>query len=76
VAELIRVRSTVKSPEHINDGATTHPSARLLSVLDGPKYQKVLHGPLIAGHIGLDRMRKECLHFAGWLKRLDRLAPL
>ena len=62
----------VSSPEHINDGPDTHPSARLLRQLPG--YRKVRHGLAVAARIGLDRIRAECRHFAAWLARLEALA--
>ncbi len=72
---LLALRDSVASPEHINDGPTTHPSARL-STLRKPRYSKTLHGPLAAASIGLDRMRRECTHFASWLERLAGLSVL
>jgi hypothetical protein len=75
VSSLTGVRALANGPEYIDDGPTTHPSARL-SILDNPRYRKVLHGPLITAQIGLERIRAECAHFASWLHRLERLAPL
>lgn len=60
-------------PEDINDGPLTAPSKRIIAAMPG--YQKPVHGPLIACDIGLDVMRRECPHFAGWLRRLEFLAP-
>ena len=75
-AEPLRaVRAGVISPEHINDGAETHPAARLRKLL-GPQFEKVLHGPAAAARIGLDRIRDECKHFGSWLARLEALPPL
>lgn len=68
-------RGSADSPEHINDGLNTHPSARLKTLLK-PRYEKVLHGTAIAMRIGLDRIRAECLHFANWLSRIENLSPL
>jgi hypothetical protein len=72
---LESARSSASSPEHINDGQDTHPSARLKNLLR-PSYQKVLHGTALATRIGLDRMRAECMHFANWLNRIENLSPL
>jgi Domain of unknown function (DUF4276) len=69
-----RARTAAKSPEHINDGAETHPSARLRVLR--PSYDKVLHGVALAERIGLDRIRAECAHFAAWMSRLEALEPL
>lgn len=70
--ELRNVRAAVETPEHINDGQTTHPSARLKTVLH-PPYDKVLHGVSITRRIGITRIRQECLHFSSWLTKLETL---
>ena len=70
------MRESVATPEHINDGATTHPSARLGRVLTQPGYDKRLDGPTVASLIGLGRIRAECRHFAQWLGRMEALPPL
>ena len=75
VSALQVARDSVPSPEHINDGPTPHPSARLPALLS-PRYDKVLHGGLIAARIGLAQIRKECAHFAAWPERLEGLPPL
>lgn len=75
LVQLRNVRAAVETPEHINDGEITHPSARLESALH-PPYQKVLHGVSITRRIGLTRMRQECLHFASWVTKLETLPPL
>ncbi len=71
---LRQVRQAAASPEHINDGHTTHPSARLRAALQS--FEKVLHGPAAARAIGLTRLSRECRHFGAWLGRLEQLAPL
>lgn len=73
--ELVTTRQTAISPEHINDGPDTHPSARLQR-LARPRYQKVTHGAAISARIGIHRMRAECRHFDQWLERLEHLSPL
>ena len=70
-ARLQSMRDSVQSPEHINDDAQTHPSARL-KVLN-PRYRKVRHGSLVTKAIGLARIRQECLHFNQWLTSLESL---
>jgi hypothetical protein len=69
-----QARATAESPEHINDGAHTHPSARLQEFR--PRYIKPLHGVALIERIGLDRIRAECTHFDIWLSRLEALMPL
>ena len=75
VGALRQVRQAAPSPEHINDGQDTHPSARLRQVL-GASYQKVLHGVAVSAQIGLEHIRAECHHFGRWLTRLEELPPL
>lgn len=70
-AKLQSVRDEAPSPEHINDDARTHPSARLKILM--PRYRKVRHGILVSKAIGLDRIRKECSHFNRWLTSLESL---
>ena len=73
VEQLRKVRQAAASPEHIDDGADSHPSARL-KVLPG--YRKVRHGVDVIRHIGLDTVRSECQHFGQWLARIEHLQPL
>lgn len=75
VGQLEDACRRAQSPEHINDGRDTHPSARL-ERLSGPKYRKVLHGIAVSKRIGLNQMRAECRHFDQWLKRLEDLPAL
>ena len=71
--ELAAARRAAASPEHINDGRDTHPSARLARLAG---YDKVRDGPALAERIGLDRIRRECAHFGEWLTRLESLPVL
>ncbi len=73
--QLEEARQFATTPEHINDGSKTHPSARLRNLLR-PRYNKVRHGNAVSARIGIDRMRAECSHFGGWLARVERLPPL
>lgn len=72
--ELRKARDRSPSPEHINDGRLTHPSARL-TVLK-PRYVKPLHGSQIAASIGVATIRSECRHFGEWMTRLESLTPI
>ncbi len=65
---LHAIRASVATPEDIDDGPDTAPSRRILRCC--ADYQKVVHGVLIAEHIGLDTMCRECPRFAAWLARL------
>ena len=71
---LEAARRGAQSPEHLNDGPSTHPSARLRQQLTG--YRKVQHGLAVAARIGLDRIRAECRHFGAWLARIEALAAV
>ena len=75
VGQLEAARRSVRSPEHINDGPETHPSARLENLLR-PRYNKVRHGRAVSARIGIDRMRAECAHFDDWMARVETLPPL
>lgn len=73
LAELIHIRASVETPEHINDGYETKPSKRLEKLLK-PTYKKTRHGPLAAERITLATMEAECAHFRGWMEKLRHLA--
>lgn len=75
VRALEQARAAADTPEHINDGPETHPSARLKDLLK-PQYDKVLYGSGIATLIGLPRIRSECRHFHEWLAKIESLQPL
>ena len=71
LADLRAIRAAFGSPEEIDDGPETAPSKRLRALYPG--YQKPLHGPLVTQQVGLERLRRECPHFAGWLRWLESL---
>jgi len=73
---LRTVRRGASTPEHINDGQQSHPSARLAEILEKPSYDKRLHGAALASRIGIARIRQECAHFGAWLARIEALPPL
>ena len=75
VGALEKVRRSARTPEHVNDGPDTHPSARLAR-LRRPRYKKVQHGTAISAKIGIDRIRAECRHFDRWLGRMEALPGL
>ena len=72
VADLKSIRSAFNTPEDINDNQETAPSKRIRQIIES--YRKSLHGPMLAEEIGVDRMRRECPRFDGWLRRLESLA--
>lgn len=59
------------APELINHGATTHPKARLLSLVNS--YKESSDGPTLLEKIGIAAVRAACPHFDGWLNRLEAL---
>ena len=71
-AAMKDIRCQFETPEDIDDGAETAPSKRVLARYPG--YDKVTEGAVAAISIGLDKMRAECPHFAGWLGKLEALA--
>ena len=73
--KLASIRENSISPEFINDGANTHPSARLQNLLR-PQFKKVIHGTKVSAEIGIPCMRSECQHFDRWLKRIENLPAL
>ena len=75
LGQLEVARQSARSPEYINDGSDTHPSARLRNLLR-PRYNKVRHGRAVSARIGVNRMRAECGHFDGWVARVEVLPPL
>lgn len=66
-----QVRDEFETPEDINDSPVTAPSKRVEDLVPG--YEKPLLGTLAVLEIGLDRIRAECPHFAGWLNNLESL---
>ncbi|SDB85633.1 DUF4276 family protein [Williamwhitmania taraxaci] len=57
------------NPEMINDSRDTAPSKRLMKIIKG--YDKVVYGSLLAGEIGLNRIRAKCPRFNEWVARLE-----
>ena len=70
--KLASIRKNSEGPEYINDGANTHPSARLQNLLH-PQFKKVIHGTKVSSEIGISCMRSQCHHFDRWLKRIEKL---
>lgn len=68
---LQTIKDQFSSPEEINHGKDTHPSARILAHTAG--YRKPFHGALIAQRIGLSAIRRECSHFDGWIQWMETL---
>ncbi len=58
-------------PEAINDSTHSAPSKRLSGKA---RYIKTIHGPDIAGEIGLEVLREKCQGFGKWLSKLENLS--
>ena len=58
--------------EAINDDVETCPSRRIEKLVPG--YRKPVHGVIVAGRIGLDKLRVACRHFGAWVEKLERAA--
>ncbi len=67
--EFAAIRDSVSTPEDINERSEWAPSKRIRSLFPG--YRKTLHGPTVAGRIGLAQIRSECAHCAWWLSQLE-----
>lgn len=68
---VAKIRNEFGSPEEIDEGAETHPAKRLLKLF--PDYHKATVGPILAGRIGLEKMRAQCPHFNSWVTKLERV---
>ena len=60
------------TPEDINDNPNTAPSKRIKNLRKG--YLKVITGTAITKDIGIPAIRKECVHFGGWLTKIEQLS--
>lgn len=69
---LQAIRDEFDTPEGIDDSPDSAPSKRIEGLVDS--YQKPQAGTLTALAIGLEAIRGECPHFAGWVARLERVA--
>jgi hypothetical protein len=66
---LDKIMEEFRNPEEINQGKTTHPSARLKKLI--PEYQKAFHGPLALADVDLDIIRSKCPHFKEWIDKME-----
>ncbi|MBI5528812.1 MAG: DUF4276 family protein [Deltaproteobacteria bacterium] len=71
-AEIVKVRASAESPEHIDDGTETAPSKRLKDICAG--YDKITGGNVAALAVGIDAMMRECAHFRRWMDWFDELS--
>jgi len=71
-ADMQRAVAQAGGPELINHGKTTHPKARLKSMVPG--YKETSDGSTLLGKIGIPAIRASCPHFSAWLSQLEALA--
>lgn len=71
LGSLKQVVDAAGQAEAINDNYETCPSRQITNLV--PAYRKPLHGPIVAGRIGLGAIRAACPHFGQWLGRLESL---
>ena len=69
---LQAIRDGFDTPEDIDDSPDSAPSKRIEGLVG--RYQKPYLGTAAALAIGLEAIRGECPHFAGWVARLERVA--
>lgn len=72
LTELQQIAGAFPSPEHIDEGADTAPSKRIIQLYRA--YRKPVFGPLITKRIGLNTLRERCRHFHEWVSKLEALA--
>jgi hypothetical protein len=69
IQALYQALSQFKNPELINESEQTAPSKRILRCISN--FDKVTDGVDIACKIGLDVLRKKCVHFNEWITKLE-----
>jgi len=62
------------NPELIDEHPETAPSKRIIHEIPEYKGNKANAGIIVTKQIGLDTIRRQCLHFHNWLTRLEQLA--
>lgn len=65
--------SGITNPELINDNPEAAPSKRIIKYLPSYEKEKPAAGPIIAEHIGLQKIRSKCQHFNAWVSLLESL---
>lgn len=69
LSAIQQIRTVFPTPEDINEGEETHPSKRVTRLF--PQYRKRLHGPMVAGRVGLNALRGQCPRFGEWMSLLE-----
>ena len=66
--KLCKIVDEYSNPEEINTTPEGAPSKRILAIVED--YKKVVHGGLIAGHIGIEVIMARCPRFRAWVESL------
>jgi len=74
VEQLSDEVSSFACPELIDEGGTTAPSKRIIRLIPEYEGRKPSVGPLVAGAIGIRKLKESCPHFSEWLGKLESLA--
>jgi Domain of unknown function (DUF4276) len=61
------------NPEEINESPQSAPSKRIIKFIPSYAGQKAQVGPLVAGDIGLTKLRANCKHFNEWITNLETI---
>jgi hypothetical protein len=72
--KILTITTGFPNPEEINDDPKTSPSHRIRNLVR--VYNKPLVGTMVAGQIGIARLRERCPHFAQWVAQLEKLTAL
>lgn len=69
--EFVQIEKSFNSPEEIDNGEMTHPSACIERLI--PAYKKVIDGSIITKQIGLTAIKERCPHFNKWISSLEAI---
>ena len=72
LSKIQYILDTYNNPEDINQGTTTAPSKRLISII--PNYEKILFGYWIAEENGLSSILNKCPRFSAWVNQVVQFA--
>ena len=61
------------NPELINERPDRAPSKRIIAAIPEYEARKASAGPLVAQHVGLQKLRQQCRHFGEWVDVLESL---
>lgn len=64
--------AAIANPEDINDGSTTHPSARLRNAIPSYEILKASNGLFVLLEAGLENVRNRCPRFQAWLDQWEQ----